>query len=96
MFGYFAHACFNDRRYEEASRWARKSLQQHPDHALAHMVLAATLGHLDRETEARQALDEALRLRPAFAENAGLVLPYKNAEDREHYLDGLRKAGWDG
>ncbi len=95
-YGHFAHAQFNSRHYEDAARWARKSLRQLPENAYAQMVLAATLGHLGHEAQARQALGNAHRLKPSYAQDAGPIFPYKNSEDREHYLEGLRKAGWEG
>ena len=60
------------------------------------MYLAASLGQLGREIEARAALDECARLKPdipviEFAK----VEPYKFPADTEHLIEGLRKAGLD-
>jgi adenylate cyclase len=91
-----AATCVVAHRYGMGVKWARKSLQQQPDLPFPLTVLAAALGHLGYEVEAREALDQALRIQPAYAETGGMSFPFKNPADSEHYLDGLRKAGWKG
>ncbi len=91
-----ASTCVAAHRYAMGVKWARKSLQQQPDNPFALTVLAAALGHLGHEVEASEALDKALRIQPAYAKTGGIPFPFKNPADREHYLDGLRKAGWKG
>ncbi len=73
--------------------WARKAIQRRSDHARAHLVLAISLGHLGRQTEAQAAFDECERVQPGFAEKWRLWQEYKNPADNDHLLDGLRKAG---
>jgi adenylate cyclase len=80
-------------RFEEASEWARAAIRQgrgiHP-----HVILASSLGHLDRIDDARRALEETLRLRLDYS--CGLVeriMPFKHRQDLERFLEGLRKAG---
>ena len=49
------------------------------------------LGHND---EAKAHGAEVLRMKPDFSVESYLEsLPYKNQEDREHYREGLLKAG---
>ncbi len=81
------------RRYEEAVEWARKAIYGQSDYLDAHLVLAASLGHLGRRTEARAALDECQRIQPGFVEKRAGLEVYQNRVNNEHILDGLRKAG---
>ena len=88
-----ARAHLNARRYEDAVGSARKALRHHPGYPNANYILAASLGHLDRQAEARAALDECERVQPGFAAKRREWKPYSNPADNEHILDGLRKAG---
>ncbi len=58
------------------------------------MAEISALGHLDRTDEAKRALARALAIKPdlrvAFVDTA---LKFKHQRDRQHYMDGLRKAG---
>ena len=57
-------------------------------------MLAASLAHLGELKEARSALEQAVRLRPALTlEVAGVWYAASSAEHRERYLEGLRLAG---
>ena len=81
-------------RHEEAVEWARKA-QRQPNAAIwAIMAEISALGHLDRADEAKRALARALAIKPdltlAFADTA---LKIKHQRDRQHYIDGLIKAG---
>jgi hypothetical protein len=56
--------------------------------------LAAAYGQLGREQDAKTAAAEYLKLTPDFSIGRHLeMLHFRRAEDREHYADGLRKAG---
>ncbi len=90
-----ARAYLNARAPEDAARWAETAIQRRADYALAHLVLAAALGHLDRPDAARAALDECERLDPGFARRWALHPLYKNPADDLYFLDGLRRAGLD-
>ena len=80
--------------YEEAAAWATKAGQQ-PNAAIwAQAILAASLAHLDRDEEARAALEEARRTKPDFSlAFVNEVLHFKRRADGKRFLDGLRKAG---
>ena len=57
-------------------------------------MLAASLAHLGELKEARSALEQAVRLRPALTlEVAGVWYAASSAEHRERFLEGLRLAG---
>ena len=57
-------------------------------------MLAASLAQLGELKEARSALEQAVRLRPALTlEVAGVWYAASSAEHRERFLEGLRLAG---
>jgi adenylate cyclase len=86
-----ATALFMERRYEESIKATlRKQELQYWDHA----HLAAAYAHLGRDREARAEVAEVLRKRPNFTTRwYAKQEPYKNPADRDHLLEGFRKAG---
>ncbi len=68
-----------------------------PANVRARQRLTAALGHLGRAAEAREALASLLHRQPAFSlDYIDSTYPFRFAEDREFFLEGLRKAGWCG
>lgn len=62
---------------------------------LANRWIAACLGQLDRTSEARDALREAISISlPLFEKFTRDRPPWMRPEDHEHMLTGLCKAGW--
>ena len=91
-----ALAHYQQGRYEEAAKAARMGIGVRPFHAL-YRTLAACYGQLGRTEEARVALAEMQRLQPENAERRWEIAnPYVDPAHRAHFIDGLRKAGWDG
>jgi TolB-like protein/cytochrome c-type biogenesis protein CcmH/NrfG len=92
--GITAYAQFLGRNYSEAMRLSREALRQRSDFVGAHRVLTAAAG-MARQTEiAKAALQELRRSQP----NISLAwiashMPIRHDADREHYLDGFRRAG---
>jgi adenylate cyclase len=79
------------RRYEDAVVALRKG---RPLVAMAYRWLAAAYGQLGREQEAKAAAEEYLRRTPDFSLARHLeMMPFQHARDREHYAEGLRRAG---
>ena len=79
------------RRYEDAIAALRKG---RPLVAMAYRWLAVCYGQLGREQDAKAAAEEYLRRTPDFSLASHLELvPFQHAEDLEHYVEGLRKAG---
>jgi TolB-like protein len=80
---------FFARRFEEAKAMLLRSLQQLPAWAPSYRFLAACCAHLGQREEAREMIEELRALTP-------LVLPsadhWRNGENREPYLSGLRLA----
>ena len=55
---------------------------------------ATALAHLGRVDEARAALARVHAINPTVSATfIDAVLPFRNPADRDHYIDGLRKAG---
>ena len=94
--GIAAYAEFLGRNYEEAMRLAREGLRLRSDFVGAHRVLTAAAGMAGQTDVARVALQELRRAQP----NISLAwiaahLPIMRDADREHYLEGFRRAGLD-
>ena len=77
--------------YPEAIKIFQKALAAQPDFS-TYAGLAAAHAQLDHAKEAEAAAAMVRRLWPFF-EAAGYVQTWRDAEDREHILEGLRKAG---
>jgi TolB-like protein len=95
-FGITAYAQFLGRNYDEAMRLAREGIRQRGDFVGAHRVLTAAAGMAGHDDIATAALLELRRVQP----NISLAwiakyMPIKQDADREHYLDGFRRAGLD-
>ncbi len=97
-----AMAHFGAERYEQAADWAQRALEHEASSrhntAFAHLLRASSDAHLGRLDEARQEMDEALRLWPDVAIKWDLWSIFTGGDPalRDHYLDGLRKAGLEG
>jgi adenylate cyclase len=81
-------------QYEEAIEWCEKAVRQEPDDLLARMMMTVVYSLSGRDEAARAEAAELLRIQPKFSVK-GLEkrLTYKRKEDREKFLDALRKAG---
>ncbi|MER8472772.1 adenylate/guanylate cyclase domain-containing protein [Mesorhizobium sp. M1328] len=89
-----ALASFQLGRYEQAVGLLKERLTRNPVTDVSRALLASSFGHLGRFGEARAAWQEVLRVNPDYSlEYRRKVLPYKNPEDFELLVDGLRKAG---
>jgi len=94
--GIAAYAHFLGANYVEAMRLAREALRQRSDFVGAHRVLTAAAGMAGRDDIAAPALRELRRAQP----NISLAwlrehMPIRLDSDREHYLEGFRRAGLD-
>jgi len=92
--GVAAYAQFIGRNYEASIQLARESMRQRADFVGAHRVLTAAAGMLGDAQLAASALRGLHRTQPGLS-LAWLTreLPMLRAEDREHYLEGFRRAG---
>ena len=93
-YGVAAYAQFVGRNYHEAIALAREAIRQRGDLTGAYRVLTVAAGMAGRSTIAKAALRELRRTQPnislAWIANQ---LPWKHDADREHYLEGFRRAG---
>jgi TolB-like protein/tetratricopeptide (TPR) repeat protein len=94
--GIAAYAQFIGHNYAEAIRLAQEAIRQRSDFVGGHRVLTAAAGMAGLDDLARLALQELRRAQP----NVSLAwiaqeMPMKREADREHYLEGFRRAGLD-
>jgi TolB-like protein len=92
--GIASYAQFVGRNYDEAMRLAREGVRQRADFVGAHRVLTAAAGMAGQRDVAAAALQELRRAQP----NISLAwiasqMPIRHESEREHYLDGFRRAG---
>ncbi len=83
------------KQYEQAQRWLREASGRAPNHQYGHAFLAATYAQLGQLEDARAETAEVLRLNPKYTIGGTQkqVSNFKRAEDMEHLVEGLRKAG---
>ena len=91
---FLADARFSLGEYEQAIAAIEQRLARNPQSETAYALLASCYGHLGRSDECRQAWEQALRINPKFSiERRRRVLPFRNPEDFERRVEGLRKSG---
>ena len=93
-YGVAAYAQFVGRNYQEAIALAREAIRQRGDLSGAYRVLTVAAGMTGQIEVAKAALLELRRTQP----NISLAwistqLPWNLDADREHYLEGFRRAG---
>ena len=87
-------AYFMTGKYGEALAELKNAIQANPNFLIAHLILAASYGSMDRGPEAAATAQEVLRINPRFTLEAhAKTLPYKNKADVERELVALRQAG---
>jgi TolB-like protein len=93
-YGIAAYAQFVGRNYPEAIALSRDAIRQRGDLTGAYRVLTVAAGMIGQTEVAAAALEELRRVQPnislAWIANQ---LPWKLDSDREHYLEGFRRAG---
>jgi TolB-like protein/Tfp pilus assembly protein PilF len=93
-YGVASYAQYVGRNYDEAMRLARAAIRLHSDFAGGYRVLASAAGMAGQAEVAGAALRELRRAQP----NISLAwiteqMPFKHDADRDHYLEGFRRAG---
>jgi len=89
-----ASAYRNVEKYEEATQWAERAVQQNPENVLSRIVLCSIYSLSGRMDEARDQAKEIMRLNPNFSlEQLARTNPQKNRVLKQRYTDALRKAG---
>jgi len=96
FYGVAAYAAFVERDYAEAIRLSRESIRRRNDYVGAYRVITAAAGMTGETELARAMLQELRRVQPNISLAwVACQLPFGVAEQREHYLEGLRRAGLD-
>ncbi|WP_369720648.1 winged helix-turn-helix domain-containing protein [Bradyrhizobium sp. LLZ17] len=92
--GIAGYARFTERRYDEAIALAREAIRHRGDLTGAYRVLAVSASMTGDTALAGIALDELRRTQPNISLHwIATQLPWANDRDREHYLEGFRRAG---
>jgi adenylate cyclase len=87
-------AYYGSLQYEKAIVPLSAAVNRFPTFITPRRHLAAAYAQLGRLNEARAEIAEILKLDPSVCLSLYRQrIRYENAEDLEHYLDGLRKAG---
>lgn len=93
-YGIAGYGRFTERRYDEAIALAREAIRHRGDLTGAYRVLAVSAGMTGDGALADMALQELRRIQPNISLNwIATQLPWANDADREHYLEGFRRAG---
>ena len=94
---YFLHLGSSYRlvgRYDEAIAIYQKAIQLSPKNLIAHLNLTYTYSLSGRNKEASVHVTEILRISPEFSlDRFAEKLPFKNQNEKERYINALRKAG---
>ncbi len=90
----YSWCAFITKDYERAVQHCRKTIEDNPTYPTPWRHLVASLGHLDRLDEAREAVAELLRLVPGTTvEHTFRSSPIGHHDHLELFVEGLRKAG---
>jgi adenylate cyclase len=82
------------KEYQEAQHWLRQATGRAPNHQYGHAFLAAAYAQVGRVEDARAEAAEVLRVNPKYTiGKQQQVSIFRHAEEVEHLVDGLRKAG---
>jgi adenylate cyclase len=82
------------KEYGEAHRWLRQATGRAPNHQYGHAFLAAAYAQLGQLEDARAEAAEVLRVNPKYSIGTQQqVSILKRAQDAEHLIEGLRRAG---
>jgi TolB-like protein/cytochrome c-type biogenesis protein CcmH/NrfG len=93
-YGVAAYAQFVGRNYEEAIALAREAIRQRGDLSGAYRVLTVAASMTGQTEVAKAALLELRRTQPNISLDwISTQLPWNLDADREHYLEGFRRAG---
>lgn len=90
-----AYAYYMLQRYDEALPLLLEAEARAPNMAHCRYVLAMTYAQTERHEDAQRQVAHALRLEPWYRISNSLTAAYFiDGEDRDHLIDGLRKAGF--
>jgi adenylate cyclase len=88
---------YSAREYAAAAEAAFELVTLKPDYLFGHWHVAGSCAQLGQTDRADAAFRELTRLVENFDRAFVEVnTPFKHPADQEHFMDGLRKAGWQG
>jgi predicted Zn-dependent protease len=91
---FLAEARISLGQFGEAVAALKQRLERNPNSETSYALLAACYGHLGRIAESRAAWAEVMRTAPDFSiEGRRRILPFKNPDEFERRVEGMRKAG---
>ncbi|MGB6444677.1 MAG: winged helix-turn-helix domain-containing protein [Xanthobacteraceae bacterium] len=92
--GIASYAQYVGCNYDDAMRLAREGIRQRGDFVGAHRVLTAAAGMAGKRDVAGAALQGLRRVQPNISLDwIAKEMPIKQDAEREHYLEGFRRAG---
>jgi adenylate cyclase len=89
---FIAAAYFQLGEFESALAYGREAIRLRPQHAMAHLRIAASLAYLGRMEEARQAYDYAANQFPDMLARNRTRPPWWQPEHNAQFMEGLRLA----
>lgn len=93
-FGIASYAEYVGHNYEAAMRLAREGIRQRGDFVGAHRVLTAAAAMSGHHGVAKAALQELRRVQPNISLDWIVKqMPIQHDVERQHYLEGFRRAG---
>jgi TolB-like protein/cytochrome c-type biogenesis protein CcmH/NrfG len=96
LYGVDSYAQFVGKNYHEAIALSREAIRRRADFSGTYRTLAAAAGMAGDIELATWAIQELRRAQPGFSFAwATHSLPWKLDSERDHYLEGLRRAGLD-
>ena len=97
VLNHVARTHYYERDYERAAEILISAVARYPNHPTAYCWLAATLGQLGQSQESYDAFQKACTVSPeSFSRHVRGGPPFFRSQDHEHFLEGIRKAGWRG
>jgi adenylate cyclase len=88
-----AQALYQLGRYAEAAGLLQRRILRNPETDASRALLAAAYGQMGLLEQARESWRGLLRVNPNYSiEQRRKVLPYKNPNDFDRFVEGLRKA----
>jgi adenylate cyclase len=91
---FLGQALYQLGRYDEAAAILKRRILRNPDTDASRALLAAAYGQMGLIEEARETWRGLMQVNPKYSiEQRRKVLPYKNPDDFERFVEGLRKAG---
>jgi adenylate cyclase len=92
-YGRLALAYYIKGNYDDVIRTLQKDLVRSPKNPFHHIILAAAYAQEDLMEEAKRSAETVMNLFPFFEVDSSFTL-FRDPEDRDKIIEGLRKAGF--